>query len=84
MKLSIKAMALTFGLIWGGGILVLALINLAVPSYGRAVLDMCSSVYPGYHVAGTVLSVLVGTMYAFLDGTIGGCVVAWLYNRLAA
>ena len=83
MKLSMKAMALTFGLIWGGGILVLALINLAAPNYGRAVLELCSSVYPGYQVNQTFSSVVVGGGYAFLDGGIGGCVFAWLYNRLA-
>jgi len=84
MKLSIRAMTLTFGLIWGGGILVLALINLAAPNYGKAVLELCSSIYPGYHVNQTPASVAVGTLYAFLDGAIGGWVFAWLYNRLAA
>ncbi|MCI0620079.1 MAG: hypothetical protein L0387_00110 [Acidobacteria bacterium] len=81
MKLSIKAMALAFGLVWGGGVLVLALINLAPPNYGKAVLELCSSVYPGYHVTGTVGSVFVGTLYALLDGAIGGGVLAWLYNQ---
>lgn len=84
MKLSIKAMTLTFGLFWGGGFLVLALMNLAAPNYGKAVLELCSSVYPGYHVAQTAANVVVGTLYAVLDGGVGGCVFAWLYNRFAA
>ncbi len=28
-------------------------------------------------------SVLIGTIYALLDGAIGGGIVGWLYNRLA-
>ena len=83
MRLSIKATSLTCGLIWGGCILVLALINLAAPNYGKAVLELCSSIYPGYHVNQTPASVAVGTLYALLDGGIGGCLFAWLYNRFA-
>lgn len=83
MKLSIKATTLTLALIWGGCIFVLGLINLAAPNYGKAVLELCSSVYPGYHVNRTPASVAVGTLFALVDGGIGGCLLAWLYNRFA-
>jgi len=40
-----------------------------------------SSVYPGYKAAGTLGSVVVGTLYyALLDGAVGGVLFAWLYN----
>jgi len=39
-----------------------------------------SSVYPGYKAAGTLGSVVVGTLYALLDGAVGGALFAWLYN----
>lgn len=51
------------------------------PPYGKAFLEVMSSVYPGYKAAGTLGSVVVGTLYyALLDGAVGGALFAWLYN----
>ena len=51
------------------------------PPYGKAFLEVMSSVYPGYKAAGTLGSVVVGTLYyALLDGAVGGVLFAWLYN----
>ncbi len=83
MKLSVRALALTAGLFWGGAILMVGLVNLASPGYGRAFLELCSSIYPGYHAASSLGSVIVGTLYGVVDGGIGGAVFAWLYNLLA-
>ncbi len=83
MKLSIRALALTAGLLWGGAILLVGVINLGSPGYGRAFLEFCSSVYPGYHAVPTVRNVVVGTLYGLVDGSIAGAVFAWLYNLLA-
>ena len=43
-----------------------------------------ASVYPGYDATASFGQVIVGTLYALLDGAVGGAVVAWVYNRLAA
>jgi hypothetical protein len=83
MKLSIKAFAFTAGLLWGGAILSVSLVNLAAPSYGQAFLDLCSSIYPGFHASRTIGSVVIGTLYGLFDGGIGGVIFAWLYNRFA-
>lgn len=83
MKLSVKAFALTAGLIWGGGILLVSLVNLAVPTYGQAFLELCGSIYPGFHATRTVGSVIIATLYGLLDGGIGGAIFAWLYNCFA-
>jgi len=80
MRLSIVALALTVGLLWGGAVLIVAAANLIWPGYGRAFLDLVASIYPGYHVASGVSSVLTGTLYALVDGAGGGAVFAWLYN----
>lgn len=80
MKLSIKAMALAIGLLWGGAILVTGLANLVAPPYGAAVLAWASSIYPGFHNSRTFVDVLVGTGYALVDGGTGGAIFAWLYN----
>ncbi len=80
MKLSIKGLALSAGIVWGGCILMLGLVNLAVPSYGTAVLAWASSIYPGFHNSRTFIDVLVGTGYGLVDAGIGGAIFGWLYN----
>lgn len=81
--LSVKGIAIAFGLLWGGCILIVGLANMAAPPYGSALLELSSSVYPGYHGPDGVGSVVVGTLYALVDGLIGGAIFAWLYNRVA-
>ena len=83
MKLSVKAIAMTMGLLWAGCMLIVGLINLAAPAYGMNFLQMMSSVYPGFHPSHSWLSVIVGTVYGFVDGVIGGWIFAWLYDWIA-
>ncbi len=83
MKLSVKALAIASGLVWGGAMLTCGLINLAARPYGRRFLKMMSSVYPGFHNSRTLGDVLVGAGYGFVDGAVGGAVVAALYNQFA-
>ena len=82
MQLSAKSLALTCGLLWGGAVLLVALANLVWPSYGVQFLQVIASVYPGYSGTAFLGQVIVGTLYAFADGLIGGWIFAWLYNRL--
>lgn len=42
-----------------------------------------SSVYPGYKTVGGFGSVTVGTLYALVDGAVGGAIFAWLYNSFS-
>ena len=83
MKLSIRALMITAALLWGGGLLLVGLLNLASESYGLAFLLMMSSVYPGFHVSRTLGDVLVGTVYAAVDGVLCGLLFGWLYNAFA-
>lgn len=80
MKLSIRALTFAAALLWGGCVLILGLINLAVPTYGTALLGLVSSIYPGFHNSRTFVDVVVGTGYAMIDGGLGGLVFGWLYN----
>jgi hypothetical protein len=82
MKLSIKALAVTSSLLWGGCMLLLGVGHLIVASYGAAFLDAMSSVYPGFHASRTMAGVFVGTVYGLADGAIGGLIFGWLYNAL--
>lgn len=83
MRLSIKGLALAAGLLWGGLILFVGLINLAASSYGAAFLQMMSSVYPGFHFSRSLADVLVGTGCGLVDGGIAGLIFGWLYNLCA-
>ena len=80
MRLSLKAMAMAGGVLWGSGVLLVGLVNLLSPSYGLSFLQMVSSVYPGFHISRTIGDVLIGTGYALVDGAIAALVFGWLYN----
>lgn len=80
MKSSVKAIALTSALLWGGCILAVGLINLADASYGAQFLRIMSSVYPGADTTRTLGRVLLGALYGFIDGGIAGALFVWLYR----
>ncbi len=82
MKLSLKALAVTSGIVWGLALFLTGLVSLIWQGYGGAFLKVMASVYPGYHATGSVGDLIVGTLYAFLDGLICGLFFAWVYNWL--
>jgi len=82
MNLNVKAFAIACAVLWAACVLLIGLGNLIWPDYGVAFLGTVSSIYPGYEVGGFG-SVIVGTLYALVDGFIGGIVLAWLYNKFA-
>ena len=83
MRLSIKALIYTCGLLWGGAVACVGLVHLVIPSYGSGFLTGVSSIYPGFHGARSFADALVGTGYALLDGATGGLIFGWLYNLFA-
>ena len=84
MKLDIKAMSITVGLIWGVlAMFLVGVANLIWPAYGRAFLEVMASIYPGYTATASFGQVILGTLYGLVDGAIAGAVFAWLYNRFA-
>jgi len=82
VKLSVRSFAVACALLMGGGMLVMGLVNLVSPGYGRAAMEVIASVYPGYHAEPGIGNSIVGTLYAAVDGALGGALFAWLYNRL--
>lgn len=82
MKLDIKALAWAGAALWAGSFLLVGLINLSAPNYGLELLELLSSLYPGYTVDRTIESVFVGTGYALVDGAASGWLLSWLYNRV--
>ncbi|HKJ03191.1 MAG TPA: hypothetical protein VJ997_12070 [Longimicrobiales bacterium] len=83
MKLSVKALALTAAILWGGCILLTGIVNLVWSGYGVAFLDVVRSIYPGYAGTQGVVGLVVGTLYGVVDGAVCGALFAWLYNRLS-
>jgi hypothetical protein len=82
MRLSIKGIAIASGLLWGSAMLLVGLINLAMPTYGLTFLTMMTSVYPWFHASHTIVSVVIGTVDGVIDGAIAGCLFSWLYNTM--
>jgi hypothetical protein len=83
MRVSLKALTLSSAILWGGAMLFVGLIHMAAPSYGGEFLRLMSSVYPGADTAPTLARVLLGTIYGFVDGAIGGGLFGLLYSAFA-
>ncbi|HVA94360.1 MAG TPA: hypothetical protein VNI36_05590 [Candidatus Dormibacteraeota bacterium] len=83
MRLSIQGLAIAGGLLWGGALLSVGLINLVMPAYGTNFLQMVSSIYPFFHASHTIGDVLIGTVDGLIDGAIAGLLLAWLYNQFS-
>jgi hypothetical protein len=84
VKLDIKALTYAAAIVWGLCFLLVGVANLLWPPYGAAFLELMRSIYPGYKATATFGNVIVGTLYAVVDGGIGGAVFASIYNAFAA
>ncbi len=80
MKLSVKGLALAGGITWGLAIFLLTLWFL-IFGYEGVTLEKLARVYLGYSV--TVSGAFIGLIWGFIDGLIGGAILAWLYNKFA-
>jgi hypothetical protein len=80
MKINIKAFALTVGLFWGFGLLFITWwIILFEGASGD--ITIIGRVYRGYSIS--IAGSVIGFVWAFIDGIIGGAIFAWLYNFLS-
>lgn len=81
MRLCVRTMAITIGVLWAVAFFLIAGAQQVWPTYGVPFLELMDSLYPGY-APGGFGSVIMGSLYALVDGAIGGAVFAWLYNRV--
>jgi hypothetical protein len=80
MKLNVKALGLAGGIVWGFSIFLLTWWFLLLGHPGN-LLGKLGSVYLGYSV--TWYGAFVGLIWGFVDGFIGGAILAWLYNKFS-
>jgi hypothetical protein len=80
VKLNIKAFALTCGILWGLGLFFLTWWIIAFDGSGNSPM-LLGRIYRGYSLS--PIGSVVGLVWAFFDGLVGGAVFAWVYNRFA-
>ncbi|MEJ2060510.1 MAG: bacteriophage holin [Gammaproteobacteria bacterium] len=80
MRFNIKAFALTCALVWGFGVFFLTWWIMAFDGATGQV-TWLGQIYRGYNISPE--GSLIGLIWAFFDGLVGGAVFAWLYNLLA-
>jgi len=80
MKLNVKALALTSGILWGGAVWF-ATLWLLFRGYDGSLIRQLDHFYLGYSFS--VVGAFVGLVWGFIDGAIGGALFAWLYNKIA-
>lgn len=77
MKLNVKAFALTCGIIWGLGLFFLTWWIIAFDGVTGEV-TFLGRIYRGYSIS--PWGSIIGLVWAFVDGAVGGLIFAWLYN----
>ena len=80
MKLNVKSFSLTTALVWGFG---LFLFTWWVIAFDGITGDptLIGRLYRGYSIS--PMGSIIGLVWAFVDGLIGGAIFAWLYNLLS-
>lgn len=79
-KLNVKALGLACGVLNGGGLLILGILD-TVSTWGDAWGQMVASVYLGY--TPTIIGSIIIGAWGFVTAGIGGMILAALYNKFA-
>lgn len=80
MKLNVKSFSLTTGLVWGIGLFLFTWWVIAFDGVtGEPTL--IGRLYRGYSIS--PIGSIIGLVWAFIDGLIGGAIFAWLYNLIS-
>ena len=79
MKIDPIRLGLAVGIIWAGGILLLGFL-VSCCGWGTVMMLSLASIYRGYDPSAA--GVILGTLWALVDGFIAGALVGLLYNLL--
>ena len=77
-KLNASALGIALGISWVACIVFVGIT--AMFGWGTAWVEGLSSLYIGYQAS--ILGIIIGSCWAFLDGFIGGVMIAWIYNKI--
>ncbi|NOY89213.1 MAG: hypothetical protein GXO93_07495 [FCB group bacterium] len=77
MRLNVKALAFTSGLVWGIGLFLLTWWIIAFDG-ATGETTLIGHVYRGYQIS--PIGSLFGLVWGFVDGFICGAIFAWVYN----
>jgi hypothetical protein len=80
MKLNVRALALTCGLFWGSTLFLVTWWVILFEGVTHDPLPL-GHIYRGFDVS--PIGSLIGLLWGFVDGLIGGAIFAWLYNFIA-
>jgi len=78
-RLDIKGLALGMGISWAACMLFVGWVSAF--GWGVKFVEMMSSAYIGF--APTFLGGIIGAVWGFIDGAIGGAIIAFVYNIAA-
>lgn len=76
-KLSAMGLGTALGLTWAISMFIIGMAAMLF-SYGMPMVTLMESIYIGFHP--TLIGSLIGMGYGFVDGFIGGVLIAWFYN----
>jgi len=79
-RLKSSAFGLAAGLLWALAVAGLTLLA-TYAGYGVELVELMGTIYWG--VEPTWMGALIALPWAFVDGFIGGFLLAWIYNRFA-
>jgi hypothetical protein len=82
MKFNIKSFALTCGLWWGFGVFFIAWWLMLLEGGNGVEPFIIERLYPGFSIS--PMGSVIGLIWGFFDGAIGGAIFAWLYNFLSS
>ncbi len=80
-RLDVVSLGLAFGIMWALGVFILGIMA-AAADWGTEIVVLMSSVYLGFDPS--FVGSLIGAAWGFVDGGVGGMLIAWLYNVILA
>jgi hypothetical protein len=79
MKCQPIALGVAIAVLWTFYVVGLGIV--AMFGWGNALVEVLASLYIGYEAS--IIGVLIGAVWAIVDGFIAGVVIAWVYNAVA-
>ncbi|UCG79430.1 MAG: bacteriophage holin [Nitrospirota bacterium] len=74
------ALGIGLGAVWGVSIFITTWVSYYTGYADLFLRTMAGSIYPGYSIS--PVGSFVGAIYSFIDGIVGGYILAWIYNKV--